>query len=121
MRPKILILDEPTSLLDPKTALDLINLVKNLRETLGMTIIIVEHRLDLVSRIADRILIMDKGEIVSDGAPRDIFMSDHPSLLKVGMPTVIRMYKALLSRGIDIDGPPTSVDYMIEAIKRWKK
>lgn len=121
MRPKILILDEPTSLLDPKTALDLINLVENLRETLGMTIIIVEHRLDLVSRIADRILIMDKGEIVSDGAPRDIFMSDHPSLLQVGMPTVIRMYKALSSRGIDIDGPPTSVDYMIEAIKRWKK
>jgi energy-coupling factor transporter ATP-binding protein EcfA2 len=99
MRPKILILDEPTSLLDPFTAESLVRLILNLRDNLGITVLIVEHRLDLVAKICDRIVVVDKGAVVLEGAPRDVLSNIDVSLYGVTEPTIVKLGKKLSFRG----------------------
>jgi energy-coupling factor transport system ATP-binding protein len=72
MRPKLIILDEPTSLLDPKTALELVELIDRLRREIGITFIVVEHRLDLLVRIANQMVVMSDGRKVLEGRPAEI-------------------------------------------------
>ena len=68
MQPKLLILDEPTSQLDPIAASDFINTLRKIHKELGLTIIMTEHRLEDVFPVADQALIMDQGESFVDGA-----------------------------------------------------
>jgi len=95
MRPKILILDEPTSLLDPFAARELVKLVQSLRAELGITILIVEHRLDLVAKVSDRLVVMSDGKIVLQGNPRDILSRSDVSDYGVTVPAVVRLAKTL--------------------------
>lgn len=96
MKPKVLILDEPTSLLDPYTARSLVDLVKDLRSKLGMTVLIVEHRLDLVAKICDRIIVIDQGKIVIAGPPRDVLSRMDIGLFGVTEPTIVKLAKLAL-------------------------
>jgi energy-coupling factor transporter ATP-binding protein EcfA2 len=98
MRPKILILDEPTSLLDPFTANSLVNLVRELRSSLGMTVLIVEHRLDLVAKICDRLVVIDKGSIIFSGSPREVLSKADISVYGVTEPAIVKLAK-ILSKG----------------------
>jgi energy-coupling factor transporter ATP-binding protein EcfA2 len=95
MRPMILILDEPTSLLDPFTARELVQLVQNLREELGITVLIVEHRLDLVAKICDRMVVVDNGEIVLQGKSRQVLAKANVSQYGVTVPAIVRVAKAV--------------------------
>lgn len=70
-----MLLDEPTSQLDPIASLEFIQTLHRLNKELGITIILIEHRLEEVLPLADRVLIMDSGEILFDGLPRDILMT----------------------------------------------
>ncbi|MFE3574339.1 ABC transporter ATP-binding protein [Lysinibacillus sp. NPDC059133] len=72
MQPKLLLLDEPTSQLDPIAALEFIQTLHRLNKELGITIILIEHRLEEVLPLADRVLIMDEGRILLDGSPKEI-------------------------------------------------
>ncbi|KOS60700.1 ATP-binding cassette domain-containing protein [Lysinibacillus agricola] len=72
MQPKLLLLDEPTSQLDPIAALEFIQTLHRLNKELGITIILIEHRLEEVLPLADRVLIMDEGRILLDGSPKGI-------------------------------------------------
>ncbi len=69
MQPRVLVLDEPTSQLDPVAAEDFFNLVKRLNEEMGFTIILIEQRLERCFHLADRVVIMEGGRVVQDGAP----------------------------------------------------
>jgi energy-coupling factor transporter ATP-binding protein EcfA2 len=95
MQPKILILDEPTSLLDPFTARSLMNLVLSLRDKLGITALIVEHRLDLVAKISDRIIVVDQGKVVLAGTPPDVLSKSDISFFGVTEPTIVKLAKLL--------------------------
>jgi energy-coupling factor transporter ATP-binding protein EcfA2 len=106
MKPKILILDEPTSLLDPFTAKSLVELVRDLRESLGITVLIVEHRLDLVAKICDRIVVMDKGAIVLTGSPREVLANSEVSTHGVTEPTIVKLAKSLSLGETDIPVVP---------------
>jgi energy-coupling factor transporter ATP-binding protein EcfA2 len=97
MGQKILILDEPTSLLDPYAATSVVQLIKKLHDELGITILIVEHRLDLVSKIATRLLVIDDGKIIFDGQPRNVLYSKDLSQYGVNEPTIVRLGKLLAS------------------------
>ncbi len=99
MKPKILILDEPTSLLDPFTAESLVRLIENLRETLGITVLIVEHRLDLVAKICDRIVVLDEGKLAFQGSPRQVLSATDVSQYGVTEPTVVKLAKRLSLQG----------------------
>jgi energy-coupling factor transporter ATP-binding protein EcfA2 len=76
MKPQIIILDEPTSLLDPLTASELVSLVKQLNHDLNITLLLVEHRLDLLANIADRMVVMSNGEIVLEGTPARVLSDE---------------------------------------------
>ncbi|TBL77643.1 ABC transporter ATP-binding protein [Paenibacillus thalictri] len=72
MHPSVLILDEPTSQLDPIAAADFLETVKKINRELGTTVIMSEHRLEEVLPISDRLIVMDGGEVIADGSPQDV-------------------------------------------------
>jgi phospholipid/cholesterol/gamma-HCH transport system ATP-binding protein len=82
MDPEILFVDEPSSGLDPITAAGLDRLILELRDTLGMTIIVVTHELESAFRIADRLILMDRGCILATGSPDEIRASQNQRVLQ---------------------------------------
>ena len=95
MRPKLVILDEPTSLLDPKTAAELVALVGKLRKDIGTTFVVVEHRLDLVAPVADRMVVMNEGTKALEGTPKEVLLGDEAAKYGISVPAVTRVQKLL--------------------------
>lgn len=99
MGPKLLILDEPTSMLDPLAARNLLATVQRINRELGVAILLTEHRLDEVFPAADRVVTMDRGRILSDGAPAEIArqLSDsaEKSRIYFGLPAAVRIFSEL--------------------------
>ena len=107
--PNILVLDEPTSELDPKGAEEVLNVVERLNDELGITVILVEHRLDRVVQLVDRVIVLADGVIVADGTPRLILSDNKVARSGVGMPPVIKLTQGLKERGIRVDDTPLTV------------
>ncbi|MDA4116312.1 MAG: ATP-binding cassette domain-containing protein [Thaumarchaeota archaeon] len=116
MRPKVIILDEPTSLLDPKTALDVVSLIGRLNRELGITFIVVEHRLELLIPIADRLIVMDSGSKVMDGPPREVLADPRVEGYGVSVPPVSRLYNALSRDGVRLPRVPETPEEMAEEL-----
>ena len=94
MQPEILILDEPTSQLDPIAASDFLNTVRKINTELGTTVIITEHRLEDIFPYADRAIIMDSGKIIADDTPRNIgkLLYEQNNPMFTAMPTPVRVF-----------------------------
>ncbi len=94
MQPEVLILDEPTSQLDPIAASDFLNTVRKINTELGTTVIITEHRLEDIFPYADRAVVMDDGKILADDTPSRVgqllFAQNHPMF--TAMPTPVRVF-----------------------------
>ncbi|HUI23256.1 MAG TPA: ABC transporter ATP-binding protein [Nitrososphaerales archaeon] len=99
MKPRLVILDEPTSLLDPRTAAELVDLVGRLRRELGTTFVVVEHRLDLLVKVADRIVVMNEGRKALEGTPEAVLFGDEAEAYGVTIPSVTRLQKMLAADG----------------------
>ncbi len=123
MRPSVILLDEPTSFLDPHTAEDVMDATDKLRRKLGIAVIVVEHRLDLVSRYAERIMVMDKGKIVSDGALEDVLDQEFDKLhgLGVGVPRVSLLWTMLRNDNLVAGKVPTTVESAADMLGRLLK
>ncbi|MCX8169031.1 MAG: energy-coupling factor ABC transporter ATP-binding protein [Candidatus Methanomethylicia archaeon] len=124
MRPKIVVLDEPTSHLDPASAISLVNLLNYLKNKLNLTIVIVEHRLDLLAPISDRFIIMNNGKVIFDGDRKSVFSLSNFNTIRsigIGIPKIINLYYELLNHGLMLpDIPFTSKmlkEYLLEASK----
>ena len=117
MQPKVMILDEPTSFLDPKSALEILEVISDLNKKLGITIILVEHRLDIVSKHANRVIVMDNGRIVLDGTPKDVY-GEHARLIGIGLPRVTALFNLLQRDGIRFAGTPTTVDEAVDVLRK---
>jgi len=100
MNPRLVILDEPTSLLDPKTAAELVGLVGRLRKELGTTFVVVEHRLDLLVKVADRIVVMNEGRKALEGTPKEVLFGDEAEAYGVSVPSIARVQKMLTADGV---------------------
>ncbi len=109
LQPELLILDEPTSQLDPIAATDFLQTLGRINRELGTTILICEHRLEDVIPMANRLLVMDKGQLIADDSPVNAFEIlrnlNHPMLLS--MPTPMRVWSAV---GFGCDCPMTVSD-----------
>ena len=94
MQPEVLILDEPTSQLDPIAASDFLNTVRKINTELGTTVLITEHRLEDIFPYADRAVVMDDGRILADDTPSRVgqllFARNHPMF--TAMPTPVRVF-----------------------------
>jgi len=121
MKPEVMVLDEPTSFLDPMVATRLFQLISQLNKELNLTIILVEHRLDLLCQYTDRVIVMDDGEVRLDGTPRDVFSSEEAKLLGIGIPKVIRLYKELKKHGVDLRHPPISIEDFVQSLREVLK
>ena len=125
MHPKILILDEPTAGLDPKGRDEILDLVASLHEQRKITVILVSHSMEDVANYVERIIVMNRGEIMYDDTPAAVF-SHYKELEKVGLaaPQVTYIMNALKDRGWDIDTQATTiqeaVEVITEAVKRKK-
>ena len=117
MQPKVMILDEPTSFLDPKSALEILEVISDLNKKLGITIILVEHRLDIVSKHANRVIVMDNGRIVLDGTPKDVY-GEHARLIGIGLPRVTTLFNLLQRDGIRFPETPTTVEEAVDVLRR---
>ncbi|MBQ9849868.1 MAG: ATP-binding cassette domain-containing protein [Clostridia bacterium] len=94
MQPEVLILDEPTSQLDPIAASDFLNTVRKINTELGTTVIITEHRLEDIFPYADRAVVMDSGKIIADDTPRNIgkLLFEQNNHMFTAMPTPVRVF-----------------------------
>jgi energy-coupling factor transporter ATP-binding protein EcfA2 len=112
MRPRLIILDEPTSLLDPKTALEVVSLIERLNRELGITFIVVEHRLELLIPVAHRLVVMDRGSKVMDGPPQDVLADERVESYGVSVPPISRLYNALSKDGVRLPRAPETPEDM---------
>ena len=94
MQPEVLILDEPTSQLDPIAASDFLNTVRKINIELGTTVIITEHRLEDIFPYADRAIVMDVGKIIADDTPRNVgkLLYEQKNDMFAAMPTPVRVF-----------------------------
>lgn len=103
MNPDVLLLDEPTAQLDPIAAAEFLNSLRKINEELGITVIIVEHRLEEVFPMASRVVLMDRARIAAADTPRQIgsWLAANPGAhkLSVGMPAAVRFFAAMRGSG----------------------
>ena len=122
MKPKYLILDEPTAGLDPQGREEILAQVQQMQKELGITIILVSHSMDDVARFADRIFVMNKGEKYLEGTPREIFAHDEELIsLGLGIPQVTQILKRLKKEGWAVRTDIVELDAAKEEIlKAWR-
>ncbi len=103
MEPKVLILDEPTAGLDPKGRDDILSKIVQLYKEYNMTIILVSHSMEDVAKVANRVLVMDKGKCILDGTPQKVF-KEIEILESVGLavPQVTYLVRELRNKGFDV-------------------
>lgn len=117
LKPKVLILDEPTVGLDYKSREDIMNLIKQLQQKTDMTIVLVTHNMDYVLKYADRIFVLNKGEIDFSGTAEELFLNEN--VLKknsLDLPEVLKLYGELKSKGVVIPFP-RCYEEMIKSVK----
>ena len=119
MKPDILILDEPTSNLDPKGTFEVFSIVHRLNQENNTTVIMVEHQVDLLAQFATRILAMDKGKIIADGSPEKIFAQvELLSSIDVQIPQVTQLFHELDQSNIfHTEFIPVNVDQGVKVLE----
>ena len=117
MRPEMMILDEPTAGLDPRGRDEILNQIERLNRQHGLTILLVSHSMEDVARYVDRIMVMNHGEKVFDGPPREVFLH-YRELESMGLaaPQITYVVQGLRERGIPIDDSITTVEEARDAI-----
>ncbi|HEM3578019.1 TPA: energy-coupling factor transporter ATPase [Streptococcus suis] len=101
LRPKIIILDEATSMLDPEGRLDLIKIVREIKEQHGMTVISITHDLDEVA-LSDRVIVMKQGQVESVSTPTELFMREDLADLDLDRPFTTELAASLRQAGLDL-------------------
>ncbi|CAM2762688.1 energy-coupling factor transporter ATPase [Hathewaya histolytica] len=117
MKPKVLILDEPTAGLDPKGRNDILNTIRDLNQKYNITIILVSHSMDDVSKFANSIIVMSEGKCVLKGTKEEIF-KEVDLLQKIGLtvPTVTSLINELNKKGFNIKDNIYTVDELKEEL-----
>ena len=117
MNPKILILDEPTAGLDPKGRDDILDQIAELHKVRGITIILVSHSMEDIAKYAERLIVVNDGEIAYDDAPKAVF-AHYRELEAMGLaaPQITYIMHALKEKGLDVDVTATTVEEAKENI-----
>lgn len=121
MRPKILVLDEPTAGLDPQGKKEILDLVTKLWKTSTPTIVMISHDMNEVAKYATRVAVFDMGRVVYAEPPQKLF-ERQDELIKMGLdvPTLAKLRNYLVSRGVDVPSDCLTVDKMAEILAKLK-
>lgn len=104
MKPEVLILDEPTAGLDPRGRDEILGQIKHLHDRDKLTVIIVSHSMEDMAKIADRLIVMNRGQIVLDGTPKEVFRHiDELENIGLAVPQIAYLIRSLIENGFDID------------------
>lgn len=119
MKPKVLVLDEPTAGLDPKGRDDILDQIERLHKETGMTVILVSHSMEDIARYVERIIVMNHGEKLFDGMPKEVF-AHYKELEQVGLaaPQVTYMMHDLKAQGMDVRTDVTTIEEAADEIMR---
>ncbi len=122
MKPEVLILDEPTAGLDPKGRDEILDQIAKLRQEMRITVILVSHSMEDVAKYVSRIVVMNRGQIMFDNTPREVF-SHYKELETVGLaaPQVTYIMQALKKNGLDVDTDITTIREAKTAILKAMK
>ena len=117
MKPDVLVLDEPTAGLDPKGRLEMMEMFYKLNKEQHMTIVLVTHQMNDVSDYADHVIVIESGNVVKEGSPKEVF-SDASWLLEkqLGVPTTLAFVEKLKEKGWSTDKMPLTLDELANAI-----
>lgn len=120
MEPKVLILDEPTAGLDPRGRDEILSEIKSIHEKRKITVILVSHSMEDVAKIAERIIVMDKGKIFLDSNPREIFRNEDKLLsVGLGIPQITSLMRALKKKGLEINEDSITVEEAKESLIKY--
>lgn len=119
MKPKVLILDEPTAGLDPKGREEILGLISKLHEEMGITVLLVSHSMEDVADYVDRIIVMNKGQVFLDGEPKAVF-NHYKELEEIGLaaPQVTYVMHDLKDAGFNVDTSATTIKEAADEIMR---
>ena len=123
MRPKALILDEPTAGLDPAGRESILNNIRNFRKSTGATVLLVSHSMDDIARVAQRLIVFSQGHVVLDGTPAEVF-SHAEELRDMGLtvPAATEIALALRKRGMNLPESVYTIEYLRDLLlTRWKE
>ena len=117
MKPEVLILDEPTAGLDPKGRDEILDQIKALQKETGITVILVSHSMEDVAKYVERIVVMNKGQVMFDDVPKEVFRH-YKELEAVGLaaPQVTYIMQALKKSGFHVDTDITTIEEAKDAI-----
>ena len=120
MEPKVLILDEPTAGLDPRGRDEILSEIKSIHEKRKITVILVSHSMEDVAKIAERIIVMDKGKVFLDSNPREVFRNEDKLLsVGLGIPQITSLMRALKKKGLDINEDSITVGEAKESLIKY--
>ena len=120
MEPKVLKLDEPTAGLDPRGRDEILSEIKSIHENRKITVILVSHSMEDVAKIAERIIVFDKGRVFLDGEPREIFRNEDKLLgVGLGIPQITSLMRTLKKKGLDINEDAITVEEAKESLKKY--
>ncbi|WP_461810979.1 energy-coupling factor transporter ATPase [Faecalimonas sp.] len=119
MRPKVLVLDEPTAGLDPKGRDEILDQIAELHRQGDMTVVLVSHSMEDVAKYVDRLIVMNRGEKMFDGTPKEVF-SHYKELEKIGLsaPQVTYVMNALKDKGFEVSTGATTIEEAVEEIMK---
>ena len=122
MKPKVLVLDEPTAGLDPKGRDEILNQIAHLQKEENLTVILVSHSMEDIAKYVDRIVVMNKGCKLFDDVPKEVF-AHYKELEAVGLaaPQVTYMMHALAESGIPVNTQATTIEEAVETISQTLK
>lgn len=116
MKPKCIVLDEPTAMLDPNGRKEVIKTLHELNKKENVTVILITHYMDEVVD-ADRVVVMDDGKVVMDGTPRDIFSQvDRLKELRLDVPQVTQVAYDLKKKGVALPGGILTIEELVDAL-----
>ena len=121
MRPKIIIFDEPTAGLDPKGRQDVIEIINDYRKAFNATVIIISHSMEDMAQMADKLLVMSKGEVVMFDKTENVFLQgDKLREIGLNVPIVTRVFDILRQKGFDLPKDVFTVSRAVEVLKQIK-
>lgn len=116
IRPKCIVLDEPTAMLDPKGRKEVITTIKKLNKDYGITVVLITHFMDEAAK-ADRIIVMDKGKVVIDDSPKKVFSQvDLLKSLSLDVPQVTEFVYLLKKSGVKLNSEIIEIDECINEL-----